>query len=329
MFENSDVLYILLDNLQEGVYLVDAERRITYWNKGAERISGFTSQEVLGKRCSDNVLIHVDGDGNLMCGKHCPLMAAIQDGGVRSGTHYLRHKEGHRLPVHVTAAPISDADGKVIGAVETFYDKSSVMAALGEIEELNRPERLCQVTGVGNREYAEQFLKQRLIDARQDGTHVGLLVIDVDDYDKLVHSYGQNAGHIVLKMVARTAMGPMRSCDFLGRWDVARFLAALPGVTPSKLYQVAQQLRVLVQQSSRTLSKGRLFVTVSVGGCVCDPYDTIDHAVAQAEDLACTHTTDQRNRVRISEDVPRLPRSRSRGQAENASTPRDAITQST
>jgi len=44
----------LLDNLHDGVYFVDCERRITYWNRGAERITGYSADEVVGSRCSDN-----------------------------------------------------------------------------------------------------------------------------------------------------------------------------------------------------------------------------------------------------------------------------------
>ena len=53
----------LLDNLTEGVYFVDVERRITYWNRGAEMISGYQQAFVLGKRCMDNILVHINDQG--------------------------------------------------------------------------------------------------------------------------------------------------------------------------------------------------------------------------------------------------------------------------
>ena len=45
----------LLDTLYDGVYFVDRERRILYWNKGAERLTGYSSEEVLGVHCSDHL----------------------------------------------------------------------------------------------------------------------------------------------------------------------------------------------------------------------------------------------------------------------------------
>ena len=49
----------ILDQLHDGVYLVDTDRAIRFWNKGAERISGYGAEEVLGTRCSDNLLMHL------------------------------------------------------------------------------------------------------------------------------------------------------------------------------------------------------------------------------------------------------------------------------
>jgi len=51
----------LLENLYDGVYFTDHDRKITFWNKAAERITGFTAGEVIGQHCSDNILIHVPG----------------------------------------------------------------------------------------------------------------------------------------------------------------------------------------------------------------------------------------------------------------------------
>ena len=58
MIKNQNLYEKILDNLYEGVYIVDKNRKIIFWNKSAERITGFKNFEVLGKRCSENILIH-------------------------------------------------------------------------------------------------------------------------------------------------------------------------------------------------------------------------------------------------------------------------------
>ena len=126
----------LLDNLYDGVYFVDRERRITFWNKAAERITGFTQAEVLGKRCADNLLRHVDDRGNSLCEGACPLSYTLRDGQLRSASVFLHHKNGHRLPVAIGVAPITDNQQNIIGAVEIFRDNSATVAALEHLKEL-------------------------------------------------------------------------------------------------------------------------------------------------------------------------------------------------
>ena len=70
----------IIDNLYDGLYFVDRDRIIQYWNKAAERISGYTAAEVVGTSCSDNILTHVDSDGNNLCRGTCPLAMTIVDG---------------------------------------------------------------------------------------------------------------------------------------------------------------------------------------------------------------------------------------------------------
>ena len=57
----------LIENMYDGMYFVDTGRKSTYWNKAASRITGFKADEVQGKSCSDNILIHIDGKGENLC----------------------------------------------------------------------------------------------------------------------------------------------------------------------------------------------------------------------------------------------------------------------
>lgn len=128
----------ILDQMYDGVYFVDRGMAIRYWNRGAERISGFSRADVLGTRCSDNVLMHVTDDGTTVCGAGCPLARTIEDGEPREGEFHLHHREGHRVPVMVRTAPLRGPGGAIIGGVEVFSDNRSATALRHEIEELTR-----------------------------------------------------------------------------------------------------------------------------------------------------------------------------------------------
>ena len=83
----------ILDRISAGVYFVDHDRVITYWSQGAENLSGFSANEVVGKMCAE-FLSHVDENGNVLCGTHCPLLATIHDGQQRKAEVWMMHKLG-------------------------------------------------------------------------------------------------------------------------------------------------------------------------------------------------------------------------------------------
>ncbi len=120
----------IIDSLSEGVYVCDLERRITFWNKSAERITGWTVEDVVGTQCFDGILCHRDKDGHQLCGKeYCPLHRAMVTGTSTRGALllYAQGKDGRQVPMHVSVAPIHNAERDVIGGVETFRDASATV----------------------------------------------------------------------------------------------------------------------------------------------------------------------------------------------------------
>ncbi len=120
----------IVDSLSDGVYVCDLERRITYWSKSAERITGWTAEEVVGRQCFDNLLCHIDKDGHLLCGEeYCPLHRSIVTGTGSDGSLlvFAQGKDGRRIPMQVSVAPLRNAAGEIIGGVETFQDASAVV----------------------------------------------------------------------------------------------------------------------------------------------------------------------------------------------------------
>lgn len=123
----------ILDALGDGVYVTDRERKILFWNRAAQKITGWTREDVVGRSCWDDVLVHIDKDGHRLCGhEFCPLHRSIVTG-KRSGsplTVFAQTRDGERVPVEVTVAPIRDASGQIIGGIETFRDLSAMFRDL-------------------------------------------------------------------------------------------------------------------------------------------------------------------------------------------------------
>ncbi|RJP31689.1 MAG: PAS domain S-box protein [Candidatus Omnitrophota bacterium] len=115
----------ILDSLNDGVYVTDTDRTIVYWSKSAERITGWNTEDIQGRHCRDNLLNHVDKDNHPLCGKeYCPLHRSIVTGESSTAPIlvYAKAKDGRRIPMQVSVAPIRDRAGEIIGGVETFRD---------------------------------------------------------------------------------------------------------------------------------------------------------------------------------------------------------------
>lgn len=120
----------IIDSLSDGIYVCDLDRKITYWSKSAERITGWSGDDVVGRQCFDNVLCHVDKDGHQLCGEeYCPLHRSMITGSASKGSLlvYAKGKDGQRVPMQVAVAPIYNDAGDIIGGVETFRDASEMV----------------------------------------------------------------------------------------------------------------------------------------------------------------------------------------------------------
>ncbi|NJL71660.1 MAG: sensor domain-containing diguanylate cyclase [Candidatus Competibacteraceae bacterium] len=297
LFQDDQLYRCLLDNLAEGVYFTDTHRRIQYWNRGAEQITGYEAEEVLGRSCANNILVHTDFGGKSICHGACPLAATMKDTECRTERLFLRHKEGHRIPVVTTTVAILDAAGVVIGGLESFHDVTTEMAALAQVEELKAKSLLCSLTGVGNRRYAEQMLESKFEEMRRNQSSLGIVFMDVDRFKAINDRHGHKVGDLALKIIARTLSNAMRGYDFLGRWGGEEFIAILPNMQRPQLSEFAERLRALVEESSAAISNGSLVLTISLGAVVAGPEDDIGDVLTRADLLMYRSKQNGRNQV--------------------------------
>jgi diguanylate cyclase (GGDEF)-like protein/PAS domain S-box-containing protein len=296
MAENEDFYRDLLENLSDGVYFTDSEGRITYWNKSAERLTGFSKEEVLGRRCRDNILVHVDEAGLCLCLTGCPLAMTMADRQPREQEVFLRTKEGHRLPVLVKAAPIMGPSGEIKGAVEIFSSNSAKALILERLAEMERNALVDALTGLGNRRYIEMQLRSRLEEFRRNQWLFGVLFIDVDHFKKINDRFGHEVGDKVLRMVGQTLQMSSRYADAVGRWGGEEFLAIISNVKVVRLAEVAERFRVLIERSGFELGE-HIGVTVSIGAAEILEEDDAESLVNRADRNLYLAKQSGRNRV--------------------------------
>ncbi len=289
----------VLDSLYDGVYVLNRDRKIVYWNQSAERLTGYRSEEVLGHCCSDNILVHVDRTGNSLCQDGCPMAAALEDGVPREMEVYLHHKLGHRVPVLVRTTALFDDSGRIVGAAQIFSDNSRYRHIAEENQRLRDLALIDELTQVGNRRFGETRLEEMAGDARRYGGTFGVVFVDVDLFKECNDRFGHDVGDLVLRMVAQTLRNSLRSSDFVCRWGGEEFLCIIKNVGVAELSAIAEKFRVLVQESMLQTDGETIRVTVSVGGSLARDSESWTRLVTRADRAMYESKRGGRNRVTI------------------------------
>jgi len=287
----------IVDNLHDGLYFVDRNRVITYWNKAAEQISGYTAQEVVGKSCSANILNHIDSEGNNLCIGICPLAATIADGKPREAEVYIHHKRGYRVPVSVRISALTGSDGSIIGGIELFADISHQAANALRVRELEKLALLDTLTQIANRTYIEREIHIRLEERKRFNMPSGILFIDIDNFKTVNDSYGHDVGDTVLKWVANTFTANTRPFDLYGRWGGEEFVGIVRSTRLTDLALQGNRLRSLIQNAYIMYEEKKLSVTISIGATLSNDDDTVESLIKRADMLLYRSKAAGRNRL--------------------------------
>ena len=286
MIEEQKFYWTLLDSLKDGVYFADKKRKITYWNKAAETISGYKSSEMLGRHCGDNLLIHIDEQGNNLCTGPCPLARAMETKQAVEEKIFLHHKDGHRVPVLVRVNPVLGSKGEVMGAVEIFTDLSSKEFLLKEIQVLAQPGLQSLLTGLPTKQYLEMYLKLRLVEWNEFKHSFGLFRIKVNGLEEIKETYGQGMVENILKVLSNTLLHNVDLADMVSEWQEGVFLGIVGHADEKKLNQHANHYRLLLERTRVSAEETSLPLTFSMYSVLVEEGDSFETLLVKVSEEA-------------------------------------------
>ena len=285
----------LTEQLYDGVYFVNPERKILFWNRQAEKITGYRASEVVGKFCHDNILRHIDAQGRLLCLTMCPLVACIKKKRPCAKRVYLRRKDGVRLPVDIHTAPVSH-EGKIIGAIEVFRDASVYERMERQRDRARDLAQIDPLTALPNRRYIFKKLESEIRKFGRLGEEMHLAVLDVDHFKKINDRFGHDVGDRVLKRIAGFLEQYLRPTDHVGRYGGEEFIVILTN-TPRKNADLALTRIRKIIQSSRLIPGKTFRVTASIGVTRVRDGDTTQTAFSRADKALYRAKRTGRNRI--------------------------------
>lgn len=268
LLENPKLFRHVVEKLPVGIYIVDRERRILFWNRGAERLTGHLSHEVVGHVLDEAVQI-CDRRGNLLSGENCPVARAFSQCRSQQCNAYYLHKTGHRTAMRVRTQPILES-GDTVDGVTVVFEEAFVQRA-----EASGPTMygcLDAITGIPSRRLTRSVICECLAGIRETNSGFGFLRIRLPRLKDFAAAHGPQSAVPFLRTTAHTLRNSLDADSFLGCWEENEFIAVLTSASPLMVATTADVLCNLLSHSEvvwwgdHFLIEAEVSYTVAVAG---------------------------------------------------------------
>jgi len=298
-FDDPAVYRTVLESLQTGIYVVDANQKIVFWNEGAEKITGYLAQDVLGHDVQQTIVKSDKIYKPVLVETSDALLTALRDGRPAMADLPILHKSGHRVFLRVRAVPIRNSHGSIIGAAESFEENPAASEWDRRQNKLADYGCLDPVSGVLNQSMIQSHLREGLTTFSQHQMPFSILCIAIDNLEQLRKMNGLGIIAPVLRVVAQTVENSLRPTDFLGRFGENEFLALLTECSFSEVGLVAERLRKMVSQSHVQWWGNEINLTASFGAASLLAGDDVDSIVKRAQQSLERSTVEGGNCVTV------------------------------
>lgn len=288
---------MILEALPMGVYVVNREGKIVVWSAGAEHVTGYLRQDVLGRLREAELLEQGDSGDNLQQEEAELPSKSLREGHAVAVQLSLRSKSGHSIPVRLQSVPLRNDLGTLLGAAKVFQPISG--AALGNRRQNKLAAYGCldALTGALNHSLIQAHVKESLDLHALYPVPFCVMCFAIDDLAKLRERYGQAGVDAALRVVSQTIESALRPADFLGRWLEQEFLAILMECGENDVVKVGQRLSKMVRHAAVSWWGDTFHVGISIGATTARDNDSVGSVVSRAEQALRESSAAGGNRV--------------------------------
>lgn len=285
LFAEKERAQVTLNSIGDAVLTTDLDGRVTYLNLVAERMTGWTLDEALGKPLTDvfNII-----DGKTRNVSPNPAQRAIAQNKTvgLSAECILLRRDGSESDIEDSSAPIHNREGVVVGAVIVFHDVSESRAMALKMAYLAQHDFL---TGLPNRLLLTERLSRAMGLAFRHGKQVALLYIDLDYFKHINDSLGHVLGDQLLQSVAKRLVSCVRITDTVCRQGGDEFVVLLSEIDkPEDATQVVDKI-LAAFVAPHNIGGHELHVSMSIGVAIYPDDGTQVDTILQNADTAMYH----------------------------------------
>lgn len=275
----------------EAVMVTDADNRVVAVNPSFTRITGYSPDEVIGR-----------SPHMLASGTHPPefyreLWEKLVATGAWEGEIRNRRKDGEIYVEWLSISRVCDESGRVTHHVAVFSDISERKAAEEHIQHLAHYDVL---TDLPNRALFSDRLRQALVKAKRDKTHLALMFLDLDKFKLVNDTLGHDVGDLLLQEVAKRLRDCIRESDSAARIGGDEFVILLPVIEVEQdAMRVAEKIRLALNQPF-ALAGHSLHISTSIGIAVYPEHGSDETELSRNADTAMYYSKEGgRNNVKL------------------------------
>ncbi|MDD2581248.1 MAG: EAL domain-containing protein [Desulfuromonadaceae bacterium] len=252
-------LAMIVESSNDAIFSISLDGAITSWNRGAEKVFGYSSDEIVGRQIF-TIMPPERYD------ERARVLQTILSGEQLQFFETTRiKKDGSRIYVSITTSPMLDADGKIIG--------NSVIAR--DVTERRNMEEVIRhqahhdtLTDLPNRQLFMDFLSLELAQARRDGTELALLFLDLNGFKQVNDTLGHSCGDRLLQEVGQRLRACIRESDTVARLGGDEFTVLMPALGQTDDVGIVLRKILGVFETPFMLDGSAVDTTTSIGICM-------------------------------------------------------------
>ena len=288
LFEEKERAQVTLNSIGDAVLSCDVASRVTYLNKVAERLRGWTGEKAAGRPIEEVFRII---DVTTRATVPNPMALAIREDRtvLLAPNTLLVRDDGVEAAIEDSAAPIHDRHGKVTGAVMVFHDVSTTRALSLNLAHQAQHDSL---TDLPNRSLLDDRLTHALVGARRHNSKLAVLYLDLDRFKNVNDSLGHDIGDRLLQIVAQRLLGCVRGSDTVSRLGGDEFVILLSEVTAGEDAAVSAEKVLRAVGAPVNIGGLHLHASASIGIAIYPEDGKDTEALLKHADFAMYHAKD-------------------------------------
>ena len=280
----------LLENMHDGVLFVDAQLKITLWNRAAERLTGIAPSSILQQQWAPELVDMRDERSKAIGEDKCPVVEAMRSGSQTLRRLKIRGRNRTKVAIDIQVSPLLGPDGATRGATVVLHDASSQITLEERVQSLYEKATRDLLTKCANRAEFDRVLPLFVATHLEQGVPCSMIMCDIDHFKGINDTFGHQAGDEALTCFGSLMRRHARAGDLVARYGGEEFVLLCADCDNATATRRAETLRKkLAEQPQKPLSNR--CITASFGVTEVQPGDKpetflrrADRALLQAKD---------------------------------------------